>query len=292
MRNFKVIVIALSLALAVGCKKKKDADTGTNTASGSSDMAGSNMAGSGSDMAATPDAAVAVEPPKAIVNTMAADLKWVPLDEKAGDKGPMVSWLYGDAMKEPNGFFLKVGAANKGMWHTHSAGYHGVVVSGAPNHLQDGETKAKPLPAGSYWFEPGGAAHNSQCLGKEPCVVFVHFTEGKFDFAPAEMKKDGKPDPTYVEKREKDLKWSALVPEAGDKGPMVAVVWGDPASGPSGAFIKSPAGMVSPAHSHSADYHGVVIKGTLMNYAADDKAPKEMGPGSYWMQPGGGNHIT
>jgi hypothetical protein len=29
-----------------------------------------------------------------------------------------------------------------------------------------------------------------------------------------------------------------------------------------------------------------------MNYSPDDKAPKEMGPGSYWMQPSGMPHIT
>ena len=29
-----------------------------------------------------------------------------------------------------------------------------------------------------------------------------------------------------------------------------------------------------------------------MNYTPDDKAPKEMGPGSYWMQPSGVSHIT
>ncbi|MBA3819783.1 MAG: DUF4437 domain-containing protein [Deltaproteobacteria bacterium] len=284
MRTGKVILVStLALALGFGCKKKKTEEGPTTMGSGSAVAVVA-------DAAPEPDAAEA-PPAKAIVTMLPADMKWAPLDEKAGDKGPMMAAVWGDPMKEPNGMFLKLPAGSQGMWHSHTGDYHGVTISGGPNHLQDGETKAKPLLAPSYWFEPKGTSHNSQCLGKEPCVVFIQFNEGPFDFAPAESKKGAKPDPRHVEKREKDLKYAPMVPEAGDKGPMVAPVWGDAAAA-SGSFIKLPAGMVSPPHTHSSDYHAVIIKGTVMDYAPDDKAPKEMGPGSYYMQPGGGAHIT
>jgi quercetin dioxygenase-like cupin family protein len=242
------------------------------------------MAGSGS--------AVATEPAKKeIVVVLAADQKWGPMDP-SNDKMPMAAPLWGDMTKEANGWLIKVKPGSPGGWHTHSGGYHGVVIAGSPNHLQPGDKKPTPLPPGSYWFEPGGVPHNSQCLGKEECIALVHFNDGKADFAPAEEDKKGKRDPKYVEKVVKDIKWVALMPDMKDKGPMIADVWGDSASGTHGRHWKFPAGFASPAHTHATDYHGVVIKGTVLNHAPGDAAPKEMGPGSYWMQPAGVSHVT
>lgn len=294
MRNFKVIAVALVLVLGVACKKKKKDDGGNAMGSGSS-MAGSGsadtgsnaMAGSGSD-----SGSAAAEPPKKeIVIVLPGDMKWGPMDPANADKSPQVAPLWGDMGSGPNGFLIKVKAGEKGVGHTHSTGYHGVTIAGAPNHLQDGDKKPVPLPAGSYWFEPGGVGHTSQCLGKEECFGLVHFNDGKADFAPAELKKDGKRDEKYVEKTPKDIKFAALMPDMKD-GPQIADVWGDSASEAHGRFWKFAGGFASPPHTHSSDYHAVVLKGTVMNYAPDDKAPKEMGPGSYWMQPAGGDHIT
>jgi hypothetical protein len=301
MRNAKVIAAALALVLAVSCKKKEQpggtgsSAMGSGSAMGSDTGSGSAAMGSdtGSGSAGMAGSGSAVEPPKPkeMKNMAAADMKWGPLDPAAGDKGPQVVWLWGDATKEPNGFLIKLKGGDKGTLHTHSADYHATAVSGAPTNAQDGG-KGAPLTLPAYWFQPGGAAHITACPGKDDCVAFVHFNEGKFDFAPAEAKKDAKPDPKYVEKRAKDLKWTPLDPKAGAKGPQMAALWGDGASGPNGFFIKVPAGGASPPHTHTADYHAVVLKGTVMNYAPEDKAPKEMGPGSYWFQPGGMSHIT
>lgn len=310
MRNFKVIAVALVLCVSVGCKKKKKDDGGGNMASGSSSMsggsgsAGGNMAGSGSTMDGSGSAgsdtgagagsgsSAATEPPKKdLVNWAAADLKWVPMDPSKPDASPLIVPLWGDMQKEANGFLIKLKGGSPGSHHTHSNDYHGVTITGAPSHLQDGQKKAETLPAPAYWFEPGKAPHTSQCLGKDECIALVHFNEGMADFAPAEFKKDGKVDPKYVEKRAKDLKWAPLDP-SNPKGPQVAGVWGDGQSGPNGFFVKIPAGFASPAHTHTHDYHAVVIKGTVMNSKPDDKAPKEMGTGSYFMQPGTIPHIT
>jgi uncharacterized protein DUF4437 len=304
MRNAKVIAVALALVLAASCKKKTQ-DTGTGSdkmGSGSSAMgsgsadtgSGSAAMGSGSADMGSGSGSAATEPPKPkeAKNWAPADMKWVPLDPSAADKSPMVVSLWGDMTKEPNGFLIKIKGGDKGTLHTHTGDYHAATVAGTPTNAQDGQKKAETLPVGSAWFQPGGLAHTTACPGKDDCVGFVHFNEGKFDFAPAEAKKDAKPDPKYVEKRAKDLKWKPLDPKAGAKGPQTAEVWGDSASGPNGFFIKVPAGFASPAHTHSADYHAVVLKGTMMNYAPDDKAPKEMPSGSYWFQPANGAHVT
>lgn len=297
MRNYKVIAVALVLVLGVGCKKKaKDDGGGAGTAAmGTGAGTGGSMAGTGAGTGMAPEVdagAVAEVPKKEIVAMAAAEMKWGPMDPSAPEQSPQIVSLWGDMQKEANGFLIKIKAGSKGMWHTHSGDYHGVVIAGSANHLQAGDKKPTPLPPGSYWFEPGGVPHNSQCLGKEDCLALVHFNEGKADFAPAEEDKKGKRDPKYVEKTPKDIKWAALAPDMKEKSPMISDVWGDSASAAHGRMWKLPAGNASPPHTHSSDYHGVVIKGTVMNHAPDDKAPKEMGPGSYWMQPAGVAHIT
>lgn len=87
-----------------------------------------------------------------------------------------------------------------------------------------------------------------------------------------------------------DLKWNALVPEAGDKGPMVAPLWGDMMSEANGFFIKLPAGDKGMLHTHTNDYHGVGITATT---AAQDGGKVHPVPqGTYWFQPGGIAHVN
>ena len=289
MKRSLVLVVAIALA-AVACKKKEQVDTtggGAGTATAAADAA---MA------APTPDAAEAPPPPpppKAIVTTLPADLKWTAFDEKAGmDKSGGFAVLWGDPQNGPNGLMIKLPAGNPGTPHTHTNTDFGVTVMGGPTHQQNGKEKAKPLPAGSFWSQPGGTPHTSACPGKAECLILVHFNDGKFDFAPATLDAKAERPKEYVEKRPPNFKYSPLMPDLKAKSPQIASAWGDSQSGPSGTFFKFPAGFASPAHTHTADYHAVVIKGTILNHTPDDKAPKELGPGAYFMQPGGVAHIT
>lgn len=71
------------------------------------------------------------------------------------------------------------------------------------------------------------------------------------------------------------------------EGPRMAVLWGDPASEPSAMLLEVGRGVGS-LHVHSADYHLVVLEGTMRHRAAAD-GPDEgrlLGRGSYWFQPG------
>jgi len=287
----KTVMFGLAAALVAGaaCKKK---ETTTTSSAGS----GSAATPAGSDVAkAEPaDAAEAPKPAaKPITTIVPADLKWNPFDEKAGiDKSGGFAVLYGDPQNGPNGMLIKLPPGNPGMPHTHTNTDNGVTIKGGPIHQQNGKDKAKPLPPGSYWSQPGGTPHVSACPGKEECLVFVHFNDGKFDFAPAKLDAKAERPKEYVEKRPADLKFAPLIPDMKEKSPQIAVAWGDPQSGPHGQFFKFPAGFTSPPHTHTADYHAVIISGTIMEYAPDDKSPKELGPGAYYMQPGGVAHIT
>jgi quercetin dioxygenase-like cupin family protein len=75
-------------------------------------------------------------------------------------------------------------------------------------------------------------------------------------------------------------------------GPQLSVLWGDPDTGPSAMLMKISEGSV-PLHFHSADYHLVVLKGTMKHWdeTGSMATASELGPGSYWFQPGNQNHA-
>ena len=74
-------------------------------------------------------------------------------------------------------------------------------------------------------------------------------------------------------------------------GPALAVLYGDPSTGPSAMLLRLPKGEL-PLHVHSSGYHLMVLRGTLKHWDAGDSAAaaRPMGPGSYWFQPGGMAH--
>lgn len=86
------------------------------------------------------------------------------------------------------------------------------------------------------------------------------------------------------------LKWVDLDP-TGAPGVKIATLWGDPAKGEFGAYLKLPAGFVAPLHTHTHDMKVVFISGTYIQ-APDGKPEVRLGPGSYMMQPGGNYRHT
>lgn len=74
-------------------------------------------------------------------------------------------------------------------------------------------------------------------------------------------------------------------------GPQLGTVWGDSAKRAHGSFLRLPKGFVSPAHLHTGDYHGVIVEGSVTNAEAG-KPEIVLGPGSYYFQKGGIDHVT
>jgi hypothetical protein len=87
-----------------------------------------------------------------------------------------------------------------------------------------------------------------------------------------------------------DLKWTDLDPK-GAPGVKVADLWGDHTKGAFGAFFKLPAGFSVPLHTHTHDIKGVFVSGTYIQ-APEGKPEFRLGPGSYFMQPGGNYRHT
>jgi hypothetical protein len=89
-----------------------------------------------------------------------------------------------------------------------------------------------------------------------------------------------------------NLDFIPLNPARGDAAPQAGVLWGDiRADVPSGVLLKFADGFTSPPHIHNITYRAVVIEGAVHN---DDPTAENMwmGPGSFWTQPAGENHIT
>jgi quercetin dioxygenase-like cupin family protein len=85
-----------------------------------------------------------------------------------------------------------------------------------------------------------------------------------------------------------ELKWID-VPNAG--GTQVANVTGDVFKGAYATFAKVPAGQIHPLHTHTNDVKAVVVSGTF-TITPEGGTEKKLGPGSYFMIPGGQKHTS
>lgn len=87
-----------------------------------------------------------------------------------------------------------------------------------------------------------------------------------------------------------DLKWTDLDP-TGAPGVKIATLWGDHTKGAYGAFFKLPAGFAVPLHTHTHDIKVVIVSGTYVQ-GPEGRPEFRIGPGSYFMQPGGNYRHT
>ena len=72
---------------------------------------------------------------------------------------------------------------------------------------------------------------------------------------------------------------------------MASPAYGDLGKSQHGTFIKMPAKFVSPLHTHTEDYFGIVIEGVGVN-TQPGKEDVKLSVGSYWFQKGKENHVT
>lgn len=101
---------------------------------------------------------------------------------------------------------------------------------------------------------------------------------------------DGTSSQTPIPAPASALNWTDLDP-AGAPGVRIATVWGNPATGAFGAFLRLPAGFASPLHTHTHPMKVVFVSGTYIQ-APQGAAEFRLGPGSYLMQPGGNYRHT
>jgi quercetin dioxygenase-like cupin family protein len=105
--------------------------------------------------------------------------KWAPADP-ARPEGTQVAVLSGDPATGPSAMLMKMKKTD-GVLHVHSSDYHLVVLEGSMKHwTSEAERTGGPaLGPGSYWFQPGEAAHGDSCLS-DTCTMFITWA-GKRD---------------------------------------------------------------------------------------------------------------
>jgi anti-sigma factor ChrR (cupin superfamily) len=86
-----------------------------------------------------------------------------------------------------------------------------------------------------------------------------------------------------------EMKWADLDP--GAPGVKVADLWGNHGTGAFGALFRLPAGFAAPLHTHTYDMRVVIVSGTYIQ-APEGKPEFRLGPGSYFLQPGGNYRHT
>ena len=72
----------------------------------------------------------------------------------------------------------------------------------------------------------------------------------------------------------------------------MATAYGERGAGAHGSFGKFPANFITPMHTHTGAYHGVVVAGTMTNPFDGEANPPAMDAGSYWYVPAGAKHAT
>ena len=82
-----------------------------------------------------------------------------------------------------------------------------------------------------------------------------------------------------------DIDWTPVVAGA-PQGAQLAVLSGDPATGPVGALMQLPAGSTEDLHKHSAEHTAVVLSGVAAHGAQPGKLTN-LSAGGYWIQPAG-----
>jgi anti-sigma factor ChrR (cupin superfamily) len=82
-----------------------------------------------------------------------------------------------------------------------------------------------------------------------------------------------------------ELEWFDLDPQNAP-GVQLATLWGDPAGGAFGAYMRLPAGFDAPFHTHTHAMKVVFVSGTYIQ-EPDGGSVVNLGPGSFMMQPGG-----
>jgi len=87
---------------------------------------------------------------------------------------------FGDMSKGEHSTWIRMPAGFKGAVHTHTYDFWVAVVSGVAVNTGVGG-KDIILAPGSFWFQPAGKPHYTNCVSSVECVYFVN-QNGAFDY--------------------------------------------------------------------------------------------------------------
>lgn len=105
---------------------------------------------------------------------------------------PEMAVVRGDPSKGAYDMLVRYKPGFDSGWHTHDAGYRGMVLEGTITNPVQGDAKPRQLAKGGYWYQPAGQNHATRCVSDTACLVFAH-SDGGMTYHPTTA--DGKPGP-------------------------------------------------------------------------------------------------
>ncbi len=195
--------------------------------------------------------------------------------------------VWGDRDARAHGTAAIFPAQGRSPLHTHSSGYHGVVLSGVMTNPCGTEAAPDLLSAGSHWYVPAGEEHVTACEPEQKCHFHFH-SESSFDFSPVE---GGIPTQPRSDEASSDL-FEFYVFDEISPFASFSTIWGDRDTGSHGTLGKFIANSESPLHIHNQTYYAVVIQGQMTNPFDSEENPTILNPGDYWYVPAGAEHTT
>lgn len=106
----------------------------------------------------------------------ASDLQW-----REMFPGVTFAPAYGDWEKGSHAKFVRIAKGAVVPLHTHSNGYHAVVISGRMANLFEGGARQE-VAAGDYFRMDAKRPHAHDCLTEEPCFFYT-YGDGLWDIA-------------------------------------------------------------------------------------------------------------
>lgn len=86
--------------------------------------------------------------------------------------------VFGDWRAEAHGKFVSFQPGVVSPLHTHSGGFHAVVVSGTVINPYPEEANPPEMGPGTYWSTHAGTVHATGCVSEEPCLIYTHMDQG------------------------------------------------------------------------------------------------------------------
>ena len=103
-------------------------------------------------------------------------LEWFACAEPLDFEGCEISILNGDPTKANSDVLFKMQPGTTAREHWHSSAERMILLSGELHVQYRGEAK-QVLKAGSFAYGPAEKPHTAECVGDEPCVLFIAFVK-------------------------------------------------------------------------------------------------------------------
>ena len=191
-------------------------------------------------------------------------VEYVPLNPARGDASPQAGVLWGDIREDvPSGVLLKFAEGFSSPPHIHNITYRAVVISGEI-HNDDPDAANMWMGPGTFWTQPAGEIHITSARPGLGGTGFLEILEGPYLVQPGDQAFDN--GERRLNLMQSNMVWMTADEfnwiEADEKGPKVALLWGDLSAGElSGSMLKLPSGFTGKGISEGGDINAVTVQG-------------------------------